>query len=169
LLHAIERFSNGTCLLPEQIWDKADLPEARLRCGGPAGSANPLLWAHSEYTRLLRSCHDGKVFDLIPEVVDRYRDATMQSKVEFWLPKHPIRQARKEHTLRICAPETFRLRWSSDNWKTCQDNHSRATGVGGEFVDLAPADFQSEVEFTFFWTSRGEWAGQNHRVQVQPQ
>jgi len=167
LLHAMERFSNGTCLLPEQIWDKADLPEAHLLCGGPAGSANPLLWAHSEYTRLLRSCHDGKVFDLIPEVVARYRDAKMQSKVEFWLPKHPIRQARKEHTLRICAPEAFRLRWSSDNWKTCQDNDSRATGVGGEFVDLAPADLQSEIEFTFFWTRRAEWAGRNHLVQVE--
>ena len=30
LLHAMEQFSNGTCLLPEQIWDDADLPEARL-------------------------------------------------------------------------------------------------------------------------------------------
>ena len=60
LLHAMEQFSNGTCLLPEQIWDEADLPEAHLRCGGPTGSANPLLWAHSEYLRLLRSCHDGK-------------------------------------------------------------------------------------------------------------
>jgi glucoamylase len=166
-LHAMERFSNGTCLLPEQIWDRPDLPEAHLRCGGPAGSANPLLWAHSEYTRLLRSRHDGKVFDLIPEVFARYRDAKLQTKVEFWLPKHPIRQARKDHTLRICAPEAFRLRWSSDHWKTCSDNDSRATGVGGEFVDLASGDLQSEVEFTFFWTRRGEWAGQNHLVQVQ--
>jgi glucoamylase len=166
-LHAMERFSNGTCLLPEQIWDRADLPEAHLRCGAPAGSANPLLWAHSEYTRLLRSCHDGKVFDLIPEVFARYRDAKLQTKVEFWLPRHPIRQARKDHTLRICAPEAFRLRWSSDQWKTCSDNDSRPTGIGGEFVDLAPGDLQSEVEFTFFWTRRGEWAGQNHLVQVQ--
>ena len=74
LLHAMEQFSNGTCLLPEQIWDDADLPGAHLRCGGPTGSANPLLWAHSEYVRLLRSRHDGKVFDLIPEVVARFRD-----------------------------------------------------------------------------------------------
>jgi hypothetical protein len=27
------------------------------------------LWAHSEYLRLLRSSHDGKVFDQIPEIV----------------------------------------------------------------------------------------------------
>ena len=89
------------------------------------------------------------------------------NKVEFWLPKHPIRKARKGHTLRICAPEAFRLRWSVDNWNTWKDNDSQVIGLGGEYFDLAPADFQAEVEFTFFWTRRGQWAGQNHLVQVQ--
>jgi glucoamylase len=167
LLHALEQFANGTGLLPEQIWDEADLPEADLHCGGPAGSANPLLWAHSEYLRLLRSCHDGKVFDLIPEVVARYQDGKTKSTAEFWLPKHPIRQARKNQTLRICAPEPFRLRWSANNWKTWQDSESKATGVGAEYFDLARADFESEVEFTFFWTNRGQWEGQNYLVQAQ--
>jgi len=30
------------------------------------------MWAHAEYIKLLRSAADGKVFDLIPEVADRY-------------------------------------------------------------------------------------------------
>ncbi len=167
LVRAMEHFSNSTCLLPEQIWDEADLPEANLRCGGPTGSANPLLWAHSEYLRLLRSRHDGKVFDLIPEVVARFRDDKTKSKVEFWLPKHPIRRARKDHILRICAPEPFRLRWSADNWRTWQDSNSRATGVGGEYFDLAPADFHEQVEFTFFWTSRSRWEGRNYMVRAE--
>jgi glucoamylase len=163
----MEQFSNGTCLLPEQIWDEADLPEADLRCGGPTGSANPLLWAHSEYVRLLRSRHDGKVFDLIPEVVTRFRDDKTRSKVEFWLPKHPIRHARKDHILRICAPEPFRLHWSADDWKTCQDSDSRATGIGDEYFDLAPSDFGSQIDFTFFWTSRGQWEGRNYLVRAE--
>ena len=118
--------------------------------------------------RLLRSSrHDGKVFDLIPEVVARFRDGKTTSKVEFWLPKHPIRQARKDHTLRICAPEPFRLRWSADNWKTWQDSDSRPTGIGGEYFDLPPADFQAQIEFTFFWTSRGQWEGRNHVVRAE--
>jgi glucoamylase len=167
LLRAMELFSNDTCLLPEQIWDEADLPEAHLHCGGPTGSANPLLWAHSEYVRLLRSCHDGKVFDLIPEVAARYLEGKTDTRVEFWLPKHPIRQARKGHTLRICAPEPFRLRWTTDNWKTWRDSESRATGIGGGYFDVAPADFQSQLDFTFFWTKREKWEGQNHQVRVQ--
>jgi hypothetical protein len=130
-LHAMEHFSNATCLLPEQIWDEADIPQAHLHRGGPTGSANPLLWAHSEYLRLLRSLHDGKVFDQIPEVVTRYRDGKPDSNIEFWLPKHPTPRATKGHTLRICAPEPFRLRWTTDQWKTSQDSQSRATGIGG--------------------------------------
>jgi glucoamylase len=117
------------------------------------------LWAHSEYLRLLRSCDDGKVFDLIPEVAARYRDGKEDSKVEFWLPKHPIRQARKDHTLRICAPEAFRLRWTVDDWKTWQESESHATGIGGEYFDVSPDDFHSQLDFTFFWPGRGRTAG----------
>ncbi|HTU43986.1 MAG TPA: glycoside hydrolase family 15 protein [Bryobacteraceae bacterium] len=167
LIRAMEQFSNGTCLLPEQIWDGPDLPQADLHAGGPSGSANPLLWAHSEYVRLLRSCHDGKVFDLIPEVAARYRDHNGTSQFEFWLPKHPISHARKNHTLRICAPESFRLRWTANNWKTWQDSNSQPTGIGGEYFDLAPADLKNQVEFTFYWTNRQQWQGQNYSVGLQ--
>ncbi len=167
LIQAMERFSNGTCLLPEQIWDRPDLPEADLHCGGPSGSANPLLWAHSEYVRLLRSCQDGKVFDLIPEVAARYRNGNDTSKLEFWLPKHPIRQARKNHTLRICAPEPFRLRWTANKWKSWQDSDSQPTGIGGAYLDLTPAELQNQVEFTFFWTDRQQWQGHNQSLEMQ--
>jgi hypothetical protein len=105
------------------------------------------------------------VFDVIPEVVARFRDGKTKNKVEFWLPKHPIRSARKDHILRMCAPEPFRLRWSADHWKTWQDSDSRTTGVGGEYFDLTPADLQAQIEFTFFWRSRGQWEGQNYMVR----
>ena len=166
LLQAIERFSNGLNLLPEQIWDQPDIPAANLHCGGPTGSANPLLWAHSEYVRLLRSVHDGKVFDLIPEVADRYRDGKTKRSVEFWLPKHPMSQARKGYTLRICAPGAFRLRWTADNWNSCTDSDSQATGIGAEYFDIGPSDFESQVEFTFYWKGRRQWEGKNHLVRA---
>jgi glucoamylase len=163
----MEKFSNATCLLPEQIWDEADIPEAHMHRGGPTGSANPLLWAHSEYVRLLRSCQDGKVFDSIPEVLARYKNGQPQSNVEYWLPKHPIRQARKDHTIRICAMEAFRLRWSADSWKTWRDSESTPTGIGGEYFDLLPKDYQSQLDFTFYWPNRKEWEGRNHHIQLQ--
>jgi glucoamylase len=167
-LHAMEKLSNATCLLPEQVWDEDDIPDAEMHRGGPTGSANPLLWAHSEYVRLLRSFQDGKVFDAIPEVLARYKNGQPQTEIEYWLPRHPIRHARKDHTLRICATEAFRLRWSADGWKTLQDSDSRATGIGGEYFDLSPNDFQSQIDFTFFWPNRNQWEGQNHFVKVAP-
>jgi glucoamylase len=165
-LEAMERFSNGTCLLPEQIWEADDLPSAGMRCGGPTGSANPLLWAHSEYLRLLRSIHDGKVFDLIPEVAERYRGKPARSTIEFWQPNHPVRHARKNHTLRICAPAPFRLHWSHAGDPVWRDADSRPTGVGGEYLDLGAEDFDPRIEFTFFWKDRGKWEGRNYQVEA---
>jgi glucoamylase len=167
LTHAMEKFSNETCLLPEQVWDEADLPAAHLRCGGPTGSAVPLLWAHSEYLRLLRSRHDGKVFDVIPEVAARYRDGKANSQIEFWLPRHPIRQRRKDRILRICTPEPFRLRWSVDQWRTYQDSNSQATGTGGAYFDIPSYPSGSQVEFTFFWAARNQWEGRNYQVATE--
>ena len=40
--------------------------------GKPTGAAMPLMWAHAEYIKLVRSAHDGEIFDLVPEVASRY-------------------------------------------------------------------------------------------------
>ena len=55
LIKTYERFASCGQLLPEQVWDEADRPERSLRQGKPAGSAVPLVWAHAEYLKLLRS------------------------------------------------------------------------------------------------------------------
>lgn len=167
LVRAMEAFGAATGLLAEQVWDADDLPDAHMYRGGPTGSAVPLVWAHSEYLRLLRSCHDKAVFDLIPEVEQRYIRQKPRSTFEFWTPKHPIKHARKQCRLRICAPEKFCLRWSADNWATWQDTHSGATGIGAEFCDLPESAVAAGVEFTFFWSLRDAWEGRNHRVEVR--
>ncbi len=72
LIKTYEQFASCGQLLPEQVWDEADRPERSLRKGQPAGSAVPLVWAHAEYLKLLRSAVDGKVFDRIDPVYERY-------------------------------------------------------------------------------------------------
>jgi glucoamylase len=72
LLHALEAFAGGQGLIPEQVWDGPDIPRRELRFGRPTGSAMPLLWAHAEYIKLLRSLRDGRIFDTPPRVAERY-------------------------------------------------------------------------------------------------
>ena len=77
-VRAIERFATAAGLLPEQVWDAPDRPEARMQLGRPTGAAMPLMWAHAEYIKLLRSARDGQVFDRIPSVVERYQGSQAQ-------------------------------------------------------------------------------------------
>ncbi len=59
-------------MLPEQIWDAADIPERELFFGRASGSAMPLVWAHAEYIKLRRSLADGIVFDMPRLAFERY-------------------------------------------------------------------------------------------------
>ena len=81
-------------MMPEQIWDYADIPSAGMYLGRSAGSAQPLVWAHSEYVKLLRSVTDGRVFDRISAVEDRYAvpatQRTFSSQVEIFQTGRPI-------------------------------------------------------------------------------
>jgi glucoamylase len=72
LLAALEASASPGGLLPEQIWDEADIPEKELFLGRPSGSAMPLVWAHAEHIKLLRSIRDGAVFDMPPQPLERY-------------------------------------------------------------------------------------------------
>ena len=75
LIRAMEGFASATGLIPEQVWDEADRPEFFMYLGRPTGSAMPLMWAHAEYVKLLRSARDGGVYDRIPSVMARYQGA----------------------------------------------------------------------------------------------
>ena len=59
-------------MLPEQVWDGADIPSRELYNGRATGGAMPLVWAHAEYAKLVRSLHDGRVFDMPQQAYERY-------------------------------------------------------------------------------------------------
>jgi glucoamylase len=164
---AMEAFAGKRGLLAEQLWNRPDLSSssANLLFGGPTGSAMPLAWAHAEYIRLVRSFSDGKVFDLIQIVADRYLKPHTASPLEVWNFYRQIQAMPRGKRLRIPLPNPFRLHWSSDGWKTVNDTTSITTAVGIYYVDI-PTDQTTAgpLTFTFFWTSVGRWEGVDYAV-----
>jgi glucoamylase len=76
--------------------------------GRPTGSAMPLMWAHAEYINLLRLSQDGKIFDWIPEVANRYLGDRAECKsLEVWKFNRQARIVRKGDILRIQALAAF--------------------------------------------------------------
>ena len=167
-LRALENFAEGMGLIPEQIWDAPDLPSRYLRFGGPTGAAQPLLWAHSEYVKLERSAADGKVFDRIEPVYERYVSQKRERRqIEVWKFNRQIRTVAGGTLLRIQANSPFLLHWTSDEWQHSTDDRSKTTAVGIEYVDIPLPTNQTLVKFTFLWLEEDRWEGMDYAVAVR--
>ncbi|HKV54369.1 MAG TPA: glycoside hydrolase family 15 protein [Candidatus Binataceae bacterium] len=166
-LRAMENFATPTRLLPEQIWDVEDRPNDLLFLGKPTGAAMPLMWAHAEYIKLLRSAADGQIFDLIPEVADRYLRPRRRRRLEIWKPNRQVPRIPPGVTLRIQAAEPFMLHWSRDGWSHPIDTRSESTSIGISYADVEVApDQKAPILFTFRWLDQDRWQGRDYRVDI---
>jgi len=168
-LRAMEGFASPTGLLPEQVWDEPDRPDLYMYLGRPTGSARPLMWAHAEYIKLLRSAADGKVFDLVPEVADRYLSGGKVCKpMEIWKRNRQVSEVRQGFILRIQVGAPFLLHWTRDDWGAAEDSHSTPTALGIDYLDIDILPQQGgRIRFTFFWTDTGRWEGREFEVAVR--
>jgi glucoamylase len=168
LLKTMEGFASDTCLLPEQVWDGADKPDSHLFLGKPTGAAMPLMWAHSEYIKLLRSIDDNCVFDFIPAVGDRYLgDRSNCKSLEIWKFNRQVRKVKIGQTLRIHGLAPYQLHWSADNWQTVNRTPAIPTKLGISFVDIPIGDRQQgAIDFTFFWIESNTWERRNYTVSI---
>jgi glucoamylase len=170
LIKTYERFATGGQMMPEQVWDEANRPDSSLSMGQPAGSAVPLVWAHAEYLKLLRSAVDGKVFDRIDPVYERYCEPAGNGRVrrnlEIYTRKRPIQRITAGQTLRILDETRFDLVWSDDGWMTTHNTASRAVGCAGFSADIAPRTESGELSWTLHWTEQDRWLGHNVEVKI---
>ena len=170
LITAYERFATCGQMMPEQVWDEADIPERGMRKGQPAGSAVPLVWAHAEYLKLLRSALDGKVFDRIDPVYERYCTPDGRTRcrrgLEIYSRRRPIQSMDQGGTLRILDDVRFEAVWTDDGWLTQHTAASRAQGNAVFSVDITPAAGSGELEWTQHWPERDAWLGYNVKVKV---
>ncbi len=168
LLRTFETFANDGGFLPEQVWDSPDIPEKELFFGKPSGSAMPLVWAHAEYVKLLRSLHEDHVFDMPPQTVQRYVKSKSVSPYALWRFNHKIHALQKGMVLRIEAAAEGVVHWSTDNWSTVKDTKMKNSHLGMYLVDLPTEMLSSgdKVQFTFYWFQGNRWEGTNFEVQI---
>ncbi len=167
-IKAMEVFASKGGMLPEQVWDEPDRPEWGMYLGRPTGSAMPLMWAHAEYIKLLRSVHDGSVFDRIPDVADRYLKGKGRKDLEAWKFNRRVRTVMAGKTLRVQAPAPFLLHWTLSEWKTVRDTEAASTAVGIHYVDIhIPKRQKAPVRFTFYWPIGDRWEGRDFSVDIQ--
>lgn len=170
LLTVMENSTVGySRLLPEQVWDAADIPALELFRGKPTGSACPLVWAHSEYIKLRRSIRDGRIFDQPPQTVKRYLQEKHVRQIFGWRFNNKPRSIPRNKTLRVVMLSPARVHWSIDGWKTTHDTDTRDTGLGIHILDLPTASLPSGAEavFTFFWPGENRWEGTDYRVLIE--
>ncbi len=170
LLTVMENSTAGhSRLLPEQVWDSADIPELELFRGRPSGSACPLVWAHSEYVKLRRSIRDGRVFDQPPQTVKRYLVDKHKRQIFGWRFNNKTRAIPGGKTLRLILLSHAMVHWSVDGWATSHDTETRDTGVGIHTLDLPTTSLPvgSQAAFTFYWPEENRWEGTDFTVAIR--
>ena len=175
LTKALEAFASIGGMLPEQVWDFADLPAEGLYFGQSAGAAQPLVWAHSEYLKLLRSLTDGKVFDRIPLVEERYTVPAASRKFsnhrEIYSAGRPIRAIRAGYTLRIVDTGHFRVVYTFDGWRTVNELMATMVGASGAYADISTTGASGQILFTQAWPQENQpdrWLGKNIEIEIVP-
>ena len=167
---AMEAFASEGGMMPEQVWDYADLPDEGLYLGKSAGSAQPLVWCHAEYLKLLRSAADGRVFDKIAIVAERYAGKgkrKFKSEVEFFQIARPVSAVPAGKRLQIVDAKKFEVVWTADNWATQQRVESVTLGYAGWLAEIPTKAKQTgALKFTIFWPDEKRWLGKNFDVKV---
>jgi len=151
LCKALESFAGDGGMLPEQVWDSADIPQRELFRGRPSGSAMPLLWAHAEYLKLVRSLSDGKVFDMPVQTAQRYVVEKKISRYASWRLNQKCRTIPCGKDLRIELSEEASVRFTAAG--KGGEAASRPTNLGIHVVDLSTRSLPvgAGITFTIRW------------------
>ena len=169
LLATLEGFASDGHLLPEQVWDAPDIPERELFRGRPSGSAMPLVWAHAEHVKLLRSLADGRVFDMPPQPRQRYQIEAVRSRHCVWRFNNKCRSLAAGSILRVELLAAAAIHWTSDAWRTIRDTPTQDSGFGIYFADLDTAGLAAGggIVFTIRWTDAERWEGVDFGIAIE--
>jgi glucoamylase len=168
LLGVMESLAGDTGLISEQAWDSDPIPDKQLFPGRPSGSARPLVWAHAEHVKLIRSLADGAVFDMPRQTFARYVESKHPASHASWRFDAKVKSIAVGHMLRLETTAATLVRWTSDDWKTSLEADSVDTGIGVFVTDLPVKSLPegTTITFTFYWPKDDKWEGENFSVRI---
>ena len=168
LLATIEAHTSSGGLIPEQVWDGPPIPSRELAPGEPSGSAMPLVWAHAEYIKLLRSLADGAVFDMPPHAPRRYRHGERQARCRPWREDCPFAGIPVGRALRLDFAEPAIVLYTRDEWDTQVNAETKDTGLGLFVAEIGTEGMTAGQRIIFTWRDRasGAWRGRDFEVAI---
>jgi glucoamylase len=169
LLRDLVNFAGVGGLIPEQVWDGADIPSQRLYNGRATGSAKPLIWAHAEYITLLRSLQEEKVWDKLPQAEQRYLIGKKKSEFAIWRFNDKCQTIPLGKKLRIQTKEAAIVYWTINHWSSSVETETIGNDLGVYYVDLpvAKKPVGTEIIFTFYWPFYQKWEGVNYSTRIE--
>jgi len=154
-------------MLPEQVWDAADVPARGLYFGHPTGSATPLGWAHAEYLELLVTIALAGFPDIVLPARRRYTEGSAQEPAFVWTHRHQITRLAPGRRLRVQLPRPGSVHYSFDEWKTFGEVEAIDTTLGVWVAEI-PSN-KLPAGSTFSWTAHyvTGWEGKNYTLNVE--
>ena len=158
-------------MLPEQIWDAADIPALELFRGKPYRFGLPARLGAFGVHQAAALDRDGRIFDQPPQTVERYQVQQHTAAHSAWRFNNKTSSMPIGKSLRLVLLSPAMVHWSIDGWLTWQDVNTRDTGLGVHIVYLPTAELRagSRVCFTFYWFNTDKWEGSDFEVVAEPE
>ncbi|GAA4007919.1 glucan 1,4-alpha-glucosidase [Deinococcus rubellus] len=166
-LDAMLRSSGDGGLFPEQVWDTE--PEKTFEPGKPAGSAMPLVWAHAEYLKLLWARQNGRSYETLEAVKDRYLSGSPAPKVTFWTTNAPVFRLAANLDLSVQDTQPFTLHFGfgdAGQWTSIQDKDAEEGEFGLWQVRFTARELAGRGRLNFVRRYDSGWESQNWRVEL---
>ena len=166
IVRSLEGFAGPGLMLPEQVWDAADIPAKGLYFGRATGSASPLGWAHAEYLELLVTIALAGFPDIVLPARRRYTEGAAHEPAFVWTHRHQITKLAPGRRLRVQLPRPGSIHYSFDDWKTFGEVEAIDTTLG-VWVAEVPSN-KLAAGTTFAWTAHymTGWEGKNYTLTV---
>jgi len=167
-LEMMTRMTGPAGLLPEQVWDAPDIPSRGLFMGKPSGSAMPLVWAHSEFLKLLYARERKRPLELLKCVELYLKQDSAKRRAWHWRIDTPFDVLPAGRDLLIDLASPFILHLGFDGWQAVCDRPSVELPFGRHGVRLTPEDFTHWhiVNFTFYFPDEDRWQGSDYHVRL---